>query len=105
MSKISSTEQQVRRNIRRFRAELDSSTELQARLAYARAWYADCDDDDEWHFGPSKFVGYQGMTAKEYVDDGPRDGRRTERKLATWFVQLPESDPLYEELSDLLVAL
>jgi hypothetical protein len=103
MSKIVSTAKQVGRNIRRFRAELDGNTELQSRLAYNRAWYADCDDKGDWHFGPSKFVGYQGMTAEEYVNDEPRDGRQTERKLAAWFVQVPESDPLYEELSDLLV--
>lgn len=104
MSKMVSTQQQAEANIRHFESELDGSTALQRRLPYARAWYADRDDSGDWHFGPSKFIGYRGMTADEYVNDDPRDGRQTERKLATWFVEVSEADELFEELSDLLVA-
>lgn len=105
MSTLVSTSKQALRNVARFSKELEGSADLQSRLAYARAWYAYRDDDGEWHFGPSKFCGYQGMTAEEYVNDDPRDGRRTERQLAQWFTEVPESDPLYEELTEGLTAL
>jgi hypothetical protein len=105
MSTLVSTSKQALRNIARFGKELDGSADLQSRLAYARAWYAHLDDNGEWHFGPSKFCGYQGMTAEEYVNDDPRDGRRTERQLAQWFTEVPEDDALYEELTEALTSL
>lgn len=105
MSTLVSTSRQALRNVARFSKELEGSADLQSRLAYARAWYAYRDDDGEWHFGPSKFCGYQDMTAEEYVNDDPRDGRRTERQLAQWFTEVPENDPLYEELTGGLTAL
>lgn len=40
MSVIAPTLSHVLQNIERFKAELDSSADLQRRLAYARAWYA-----------------------------------------------------------------
>jgi hypothetical protein len=100
MSAIVSTAQQVLGNIPRFEKELKGSPELQNRLAYARAWYASRDGAGKWHFGPSKFIGYKGMTAEQYVNDDPLDGRQTERKLNGWFVEVPEHDALHEELSE-----
>ena len=44
------------------------------------------------------------MTAAEYVNDDPRDGRQTEKQLQSWFTQLEKADPLYEELSEQLTA-
>jgi hypothetical protein len=85
-------------NILRFEAQLDGSSDLRARLAYARSWYAHPHEED-WCFGPSKFIGYQGMTAKEYVNEESRDGRRTERQLGEWFIEIPPQDPLHGELS------
>ncbi len=102
MSNIVATPAQVVANIKRFPAELNKSADLQSRLAYARAWYAHRDENGDWHFGPSKFIGYRNMTAAEYVNEDPRDGRQTERKLATWFAELDESDPLHDDLSDQL---
>lgn len=102
MSTLVSTLNQALRNVARFGEELESSPDLQGRLAYARAWYAHLDDEGEWHFGPSKFCGYKGMTAEEYVNEDPRDGRRTERQLSQWFVEVPEDDDLYEELTERL---
>lgn len=92
------------RNILRFEAQLARSSGLRARLAYARSWYAHPLGESEWHFGPSKFIGYQGMTAKEYLNEESRDGRRTERQLGEWFVEVPVQDPLYQELNRALHA-
>ncbi|MBT2246262.1 hypothetical protein JQK15_22410 [Sphingobium sp. BHU LFT2] len=104
MSTLVTTAKQAVRNIARFSHELDASPDLQSRLSYARAWYAHR-ENDVWHFGPSKFCGYQGMTAAEYVDDDPRDGRRTERQLSQWFTEISEDAPLYEELAIGLTAM
>ncbi len=102
MSTIVSTLPQTLRNIERFGEELALSEELQGRLAFARSWYAHQGANDEWHFAPSKFCGYKDMTAKEYVNDDPRDGRRTEKQLQSWFTTLSALDPLFEELSERL---
>jgi len=92
-------------NITRFCDELDNSQDLQDRLAYARAWYAHQDTDGEWHFGPSKFVGYSDMTAEQYMDGQPRDGRKTELTLHEWFTPLPKkNDPIYKDLKNRLTA-
>lgn len=99
MSHIVTTARDAVDNIFRFPRELSSSPELQDRLSYARAWYAAENHDGSWSFGPSKFVGYQGMTAAEYLDDQPRNGRRTETQLAMWFEVVEESSELYDFLS------
>lgn len=104
MSTIVPTLAQALQSITRFKRELDGSLELQRRLAYARAWYAHQTTDGVWHFAPSKFCGYKNMTAAEYINDDPRDGRQTEKQLQSWFTPLEETDPLYEELSELLTA-
>lgn len=104
MSILVANKQQVLDNIPRFEAELDKSAELQRRLAYARAWYAIRNDDGEWVFAPSKFCGYENMTAEEYVNDDPRDGRRTEKQLQNWFSVVPEGEELFDELNEELTA-
>src|SRR5207237_3916705 len=50
------------------------------------AWYAIRGNNGRWLFGPSKFVGYAGITANRYL--GPyerKDGKETERLLDEWF--------------------
>lgn len=93
-------------NIRRFHKEVEDSSVLQGRLAYARAWYAHRDDNGVWHLGPSKFIGYQNMTAEEYGshDRQPLDGRVTERHLGDWFTEVPKSDELFQDLDQALRA-
>ena len=104
MSVIVPTQQQAIDNIPRFADELDTSAELQRRLAFARAWYAVQDEEGDWHFAPSKFCGYEGMTAEEYTNDDPRDGRRTEAQLQKWFTVVPEEDPLFDTLYEALTS-
>ena len=60
--RIASSPQTVLANIERFGKEVGQSPALQARLAYARAWYADQNSRGEWQFGPSKYVGYDGLS-------------------------------------------
>jgi hypothetical protein len=100
MAGIVSSPDEAVQNIGRFERELKASATLQDRLPFARAWYAVRDDDGEWHFGPSKFIGYRGLSAEDYVSEALElDGRRTERQLGQWFTQLSPQDPLYRELN------
>lgn len=103
-SKIVSTQTQAETNICHFRNQLEGSDLLVDRAPYARAWYAYRDAQGNWCFGPSKFIGYVGMTATEYLNDDARDGRQTERKLAEWFTIVDEADDLYGDLKTALSA-
>jgi hypothetical protein len=90
-------------NIARFGEEVDRSRTLQKRLAYARSWYAYQDDEGQWRFGPSKFVGYDRMTAEGYIDTAEdRDGRRTEVQLQQWFTTVDPESELGAQLSSAL---
>jgi hypothetical protein len=70
-----------------------SSADLKDRLSHARAWYAVKDADGDWVFGPSKYIGYESLTAKQYVAQSTElDGRKTEAQLRRWFTEVdPES--------------
>ena len=99
MLTIVTTPAQAMSNIRRFEPEIQNSPELKARLAYARAWYALKDEHGQWLFGPSKFIGYQDVTAKAYLEDEDTDGRRTEMQLQRYFRTIDANDALYPEVS------
>jgi hypothetical protein len=90
-------------NIARFDEEVRKSRALQKRLAYARSWYAYRDEEGQWRFGPSKFVGYERMSAEGYIDTAEdRDGRRTEAQLQQWFRAVDPESELGTELSSAL---
>jgi hypothetical protein len=92
-------------NIFNFASAVESSPELQARLAYARAWYALQDKEGCWCFAPSKFAGYEGIDAKTYLENAEQsDGRRTEAELQLYFAVVDRTAPLYEELRSALFA-
>jgi hypothetical protein len=100
---VASALQSVLLNIIRFGAELQNSATLQKRLAYARCWYACLDDEGQWQFGPSRFVGYDGMTPDSYVDIAEgRDGRRAEAQLQQWFTVVDPASKLRSELGSAL---
>ena len=90
-------------NIARFREEVERSRALQKRLAYARSWYAYQDQEGQWRFGPSKFVGYDRMTAEGYIETAEDlDGRRTEAQLQQWFTAVDPESELGTQLSSAL---
>jgi hypothetical protein len=90
-------------NIARFAEEVGKSRALQKRLAYARSWYAYQDEAGHWQFGPSKFIGYDRMTAEGYIDTAEdRDGRRTEAQLQQWFTAVDPVSELGTQLSSAL---
>lgn len=105
MLKIILAPAQAIANIVRFEDELEENGMLQARLAYARAWYAHEDKDGNWCFAPSKFVGYEDMDADTYLQNAEQsDGRRTEAQLQLYFFIVEPTHQLYDELHYALVA-
>ena len=105
MLKMISSPSEAIANIFKFEAEVESSVDLQGRLSYARSWYAIKGADGKWRFGPSKFVGYQDMDAKTYLDaaeNDESDGRRTEAQLQAYFIDWGTSDELNAALVSFL---
>lgn len=90
-------------NIEKFEREVEGSPGLQDRMAYVREWYAYKDDAAQWHFGPSKYIGYEDTSEYlKYADE--RDGRCTEAQLRQWFEKVDPDNDLYQELSTALFA-
>ncbi|ODU20396.1 MAG: hypothetical protein ABS87_10070 [Sphingomonas sp. SCN 67-18] len=89
-------------NIRSYKVALEENEELQRRASYHQSWYA-FRDGDTWLFGPSKFVGYEGIDADEYVSTSiERNGRATEAHLKKWFSVVENGSSLHDELADAL---
>ena len=99
-------------NIHRYQTEIRRGTRLSdtlvERMTNVRKWHAVEADDGAWLFGPSKFVGYVGLTAETYVQLSARDyepaadrldGKKTRRRLQRWF------EPATERIAELDVAL
>ena len=97
-------------NILRYRAELDSArrgADLRKLMSRVHAWYAARPDGGQWHFAPSKFVGYSNNSAETYFREKQvRDGRQTERILRRWFHTIDpgthQADLLNRELRSFL---
>jgi hypothetical protein len=85
-------------NIQRYNEDLATVAD---RLPYARAWYA-LRVGKGWLFGPSKFIGYQGLSAKTYIERDkekmPLDGRVTESILQQWSDLVENGDPRHNQL-------
>ncbi|MFN0191412.1 MAG: DUF433 domain-containing protein [Aestuariivirga sp.] len=99
---------QVIKNIRNYQRQLTKHSELKARLSMHKAWYANQDDEGQWWFAPSKFIGYVDMTPLEYLKRYGKglNGGPTEDRLEKMFELIsPESDlgvKLFGQLRTLL---
>lgn len=88
-------------NIIRYAESVTHSQALAARLSKHPSWYATTNSHGDWIFGPSKFVGYQGMESEEYLSAyDRRDGGDTEPALAAWFEGVDLDTALGAELLD-----
>jgi hypothetical protein len=76
--------------VRAFNEGLEEGEDLDGQLSYFRAWYYIPELDA---VGPSKFIGYKGMTAGQYMRSEDLDGRVTEPVLGQWFDVLNEETP------------
>ena len=70
-------------------------------IKYAQAWYV-TEHDNGYLFGPSKYIGYDGLTpelyAKQAGKGGYLDGRVTEKRLGPWAELVTSDNPMYEKL-------
>ena len=95
--------------IESFNRDLGNHPELVKRLRTVRAFYVLEKSDGARLFGFSKFVGYEGMTARRYLDKelyALLDGGRTERHLSEdpgWFETVSLESAAYKEIYDDLV--
>jgi hypothetical protein len=85
-------------NIQCYNADVETVAHL---MPYVRAWYA-LRSGDGWLFGPSKFIGYRGLTTETYLErEGDQfwlSGRVTEGILQQWADRIEDGDPRYDEL-------
>jgi hypothetical protein len=96
MATLLTSPEQLEARIREYQKYLKDLAEL---IPYNRAWYA-VRQGKAWLFGPSKFVGYDEMSAKEYLEreQGRLDGRITESVLRKWSELLEDGHPKHDEL-------
>lgn len=100
--------QEAIENIAVFNTLLDDEegrSKLVRLLPHVQSWYA-VKTADGYGFGPSKFIGYAGMSAELYAREtgagGRLDGRVTEKKLAPWAVQVGQEDARHLQLNTAL---
>ena len=96
----------VRNAVYRYNNELKHSCDLSNRLPFVRSWYAIQDENGNWKFGPSKWVGYERLDVDTYLNQSNRglDGRETEAHLRQWFQVVDSTSELYDYLSSNLTA-
>ncbi|WMT41187.1 hypothetical protein RE628_00765 [Paenibacillus sp. D2_2] len=86
---------EVVENVKQFNDDLEAGKDVTEQLSQFKHWYYISELD---MFGPSKFIGYKGMTSEDYHKGDGKDGRDTEKMLVLWFVQLSEEDTRYTPL-------
>ncbi len=80
--------EQAKNNIWQFQIEMESPEQMVDLLGAFKAWYAIPDDKGDILFAPSKFIGYQDLTAQTYREAAREtNGRDTEAVLSRWFKQ------------------
>lgn len=95
---------EVINNVKAFNQGLEEGEDLEYQLSYFRAWYYVPKLD---MVGPSKFIGYKGMTANEYMNSNDLDGKETVSRLGRWFKDLDEEMPEFryvDQLTERLLA-
>ena len=107
MLKLSESVESVKRNIDRYWKTARENPDLIKDAAKVRQWKAYRDSDGGWRFGPSRFVGYEGMTAERYIDrkkrsSGGLSGTETEKHLDQWEEGVPKGSKLHQQLLDAL---
>ena len=91
--------------IRRLNGALDSHPALADRLGLAHAFYVLERDGEVPLFGFSKFVGYEKLSAEQYLDNySVLDGRNTEYALKPWFDEVRPGTADYARLYSQLEA-
>lgn len=108
MADLATSPESVQRNIDAYWQTAHEHPDLIKDAARVKKWKAHRTKEGEWRFGPSRFVGYEGMTAKKYLkrkEKGPNgglNGTETEVHLRKWTENVPHGTKLYHQLLDAL---
>src|SRR5271168_2096172 len=107
VTKLVSSKEGLLKRIGDYQKEAKKMSEV---MPFNRAWYA-VKNGNGWLFGPSKFVGYESLTASDYENlkrkdrqTGGLDGRVTESVLQQWSELIEKGHPRFAELSSALGA-
>ncbi len=94
--KLVSNANQVRENISVLQQEAITNSALPELFGFVHVWYIDAEKPEEPKFGPSKFIGYEGMDAATYLQNYKNmDGRDTEVILPEYAHELNPDTPTY----------
>ena len=108
MVKLANSVECVQNNINEYWETAHQHPDLIKDAARVKKWKAYRTNKGEWRFGPSRFVGYNEMTADKYVKrkkrgaDGGLNGTETEAHLRKWTENVPSGSRLYHQLHDAL---
>ena len=85
-------------NVLRYEKVVARSPGMQERLGQHRRWYA-FPKNGTWHFGPSKWAGYEWKDAQDYLDHAlDHSGRVTESVLKPWSHEVSHASKLGKRL-------
>ncbi len=103
----------VEKNIQAYQAAVVGKSaderKLAQRMSMAQCWHGIRADGGAWIFAPSKFAGYAGSSARDYIRQsgggGGRHGTESENALRPWFSQVEPATALGKEMTAALHAL
>lgn len=108
MPSLSKSAASVQRNIDTYWETARAHPDLIKDAARVKQWKAYRTESGEWRFGPSRFVGYEGMTAEKYIQlkempyAGGLHGTETENHLRQWTEKVRQNQKLHHQLLDAL---
>ena len=107
MDDLAATADSVRQAIDRYWDGAHSNMDLIKDAARVKQWKCYRNQEGEWRCGPSRFVGYEGMTPDEYImrkksKDGGLNGTNTEYHLRKWTDSVSEDSELHWKLYGIL---
>ena len=107
MFKLCNSKTEISSGIKAFAGGMRGNPDhpVYAQSGKYKCWYAIKDEKGEWIFGPSKFIGYAGMSVAAYMDHQPElDGKLTEKQLVKFSEEVDEEMHalLYDRLFDTL---
>ena len=108
MPDLSKSPESAQRNIDTYWETACAHPDLIKDAARVKQWKAYRTEGGEWRFGPSRFIGYEGMTPKKYIKrkkmgpDGGLNGTETEKHLGKWTEDVRQNSKLHHQLLDAL---
>ncbi|SLN78077.1 hypothetical protein [Roseisalinus antarcticus] len=104
---LAQSAESVKRNIDAYWLDGPIMPELIKDGPKAKQWKCYMTSDGYWRCGPSRFVGYEGMTPEEYLRrkgraDGGLNGTETEYHLRSWTEDVAPGSRRHDALYDIV---